>query len=143
MYISVYAVVSSSISFWIPAIVMIVMYSKIFREALRQKRALSSTSACLVLQHVNTTSRSSNHNRRSYRSEITQNGKSHSFIHSLSSTYLLLSMCAEKPVRTSRTYFCQNLFHIDSKSTSYYLQKNQLHSFLLCIDLKPIFVSLS
>ncbi|XP_021963787.1 octopamine receptor beta-3R isoform X2 [Folsomia candida] len=50
---TVYAVVSSSISFWIPAIVMIVMYSKIFREALRQKRALSSTSACLVLQHVN------------------------------------------------------------------------------------------
>jgi hypothetical protein len=73
---TVYAVVSSSISFWIPAIVMIVMYSKIFREALRQKRALSSTSACLVLQHVNASSRSSNHNRRSYRSEITQNGKS-------------------------------------------------------------------
>ncbi|ODM92991.1 Octopamine receptor beta-3R, partial [Orchesella cincta] len=69
---TVYAVVSSSISFWIPAIVMIVMYSKIFREALRQKRALSSTSACLVLQHVNSTSRSANH-RRSYRAEITQN----------------------------------------------------------------------
>ncbi|CAG7732430.1 unnamed protein product [Allacma fusca] len=71
---TVYALVSSSISFWIPAIVMIVMYSKIFREALRQKRALASTSACLVLQHVNTTSRTSTNHRRSYRSEITQNG---------------------------------------------------------------------
>lgn len=33
----VYAVVSSSVSFWIPGIIMLVMYFRIYREADRQE----------------------------------------------------------------------------------------------------------
>lgn len=35
-----YAIVSSSVSFWIPGIVMIYMYYKIYQEADRQERLL-------------------------------------------------------------------------------------------------------
>ncbi|XP_070490818.1 octopamine receptor beta-3R-like isoform X2 [Chironomus tepperi] len=48
----VYAVVSSSISFWIPGIVMITMYYRIFKEAVRQRKALSRTSSNILLNSV-------------------------------------------------------------------------------------------
>lgn len=35
-----YSVISSSVSFWIPGIVMILMYYKIYKEADRQERLL-------------------------------------------------------------------------------------------------------
>jgi hypothetical protein len=37
---STYAVVSSSISFWIPVIVMIITYLRIYREAVQQEHIL-------------------------------------------------------------------------------------------------------
>ncbi|XP_006557730.1 octopamine receptor beta-3R isoform X2 [Apis mellifera] len=47
-----YAVISSCISFWIPGLVMIVMYCKIYKEAVRQRKALSRTSSNIVLNSV-------------------------------------------------------------------------------------------
>ncbi|KAL5283024.1 hypothetical protein ACFFRR_005781 [Megaselia abdita] len=47
-----YAIISSSISFWIPGVVMITMYSKIFKEAVRQRKALSRTSSNILLNSV-------------------------------------------------------------------------------------------
>ncbi|KAG5673807.1 hypothetical protein PVAND_003823 [Polypedilum vanderplanki] len=48
----IYAVVSSSISFWIPGVVMITMYYRIFKEAVRQRKALSRTSSNILLNSV-------------------------------------------------------------------------------------------
>lgn len=48
----VYAIVSSSVSFWIPSIVMISMYCRIFREAIRQREALTRTSSNILLNSV-------------------------------------------------------------------------------------------
>ena len=39
----VYMLVSSSVSFWIPGVVMVVMYSRIYQEARKQHRAISRT----------------------------------------------------------------------------------------------------
>ncbi|XP_014467313.1 PREDICTED: octopamine receptor beta-3R-like isoform X2 [Dinoponera quadriceps] len=47
-----YAVISSCVSFWIPGLVMIVMYCKIYKEAIRQRKALSRTSSNIVLNSV-------------------------------------------------------------------------------------------
>ncbi|XP_012281335.1 octopamine receptor beta-3R [Orussus abietinus] len=47
-----YAVISSSVSFWIPGLVMIVMYCKIYKEAVRQREALSRASSNTVLNNV-------------------------------------------------------------------------------------------
>ncbi|XP_055587637.1 uncharacterized protein LOC129740071 isoform X2 [Uranotaenia lowii] len=47
-----YAIISSSISFWIPGIVMVVMYYRIFKEAIRQRKALSRTSSNILLNSV-------------------------------------------------------------------------------------------
>ncbi|XP_076294478.1 octopamine receptor beta-1R isoform X4 [Lasioglossum baleicum] len=47
-----YAVISSCVSFWIPGLVMIVMYYKIYKEAVRQRKALSRTSSNIVLNSV-------------------------------------------------------------------------------------------
>ncbi|XP_052562648.1 uncharacterized protein LOC120421100 isoform X3 [Culex pipiens pallens] len=47
-----YAIISSSISFWIPGIVMITMYYRIFKEAIRQRKALSRTSSNILLNSV-------------------------------------------------------------------------------------------
>ncbi|XP_076762091.1 octopamine receptor beta-1R isoform X1 [Xylocopa sonorina] len=48
----VYAVISSSVSFWVPGLVMIVMYYKIYKEAVRQREALSRASSNTVLNSV-------------------------------------------------------------------------------------------
>ncbi|XP_063886810.1 LOW QUALITY PROTEIN: octopamine receptor beta-1R-like [Scylla paramamosain] len=59
----VYAVVSSSVSFWIPGIIMLVMYFKIYREADRQEMMVfRSTVAALLLNkhlHINGMTRNS------------------------------------------------------------------------------------
>ncbi|XP_050084076.1 uncharacterized protein LOC126570386 isoform X2 [Anopheles aquasalis] len=47
-----YAIISSSISFWIPGIVMVTMYYRIFKEAVRQRKALSRTSSNILLNSV-------------------------------------------------------------------------------------------
>ncbi|XP_037729205.1 octopamine receptor beta-3R isoform X1 [Drosophila subpulchrella] len=47
-----YALISSSVSFWIPGIVMLVMYWRIFKEAIRQRKALSRTSSNILLNSV-------------------------------------------------------------------------------------------
>ncbi|XP_031834112.1 octopamine receptor beta-1R isoform X1 [Nomia melanderi] len=64
----VYAVVSSSVSFWIPGLVMIVMYCKIYKEAVRQREALSRASSNTVLNsvHLHRASTSRHHSRASH-----------------------------------------------------------------------------
>lgn len=59
----VYAIVSSSVSFWIPSLVMISMYCRIFREAIRQREALTRTSSNILLNsvHLRHTSHSAHH----------------------------------------------------------------------------------
>ncbi|XP_055315222.1 uncharacterized protein LOC129575510 isoform X2 [Sitodiplosis mosellana] len=47
-----YAIISSSVSFWIPGLVMITMYCRIYREAVRQRKALSRTSSNILLNSV-------------------------------------------------------------------------------------------
>ncbi|XP_055381524.1 probable serine/threonine-protein kinase DDB_G0282963 isoform X3 [Condylostylus longicornis] len=47
-----YALISSSISFWIPGIVMVTMYLRIYKEAVRQRKALSRTSSNILLNSV-------------------------------------------------------------------------------------------
>ncbi|BES96597.1 adrenoceptor alpha [Nesidiocoris tenuis] len=47
-----YAIVSSCISFWIPGIVMITMYYRIYKEAVRQREALSRTSSNIILNSI-------------------------------------------------------------------------------------------
>lgn len=50
-----YAVVSSSISFWIPCTIMICMYAAIFREANRQEKQLYNRAGNAMLLHKNNT----------------------------------------------------------------------------------------
>ncbi|XP_031616773.1 octopamine receptor beta-1R-like isoform X1 [Contarinia nasturtii] len=49
-----YSIISSSVSFWIPGIVMILMYYKIYKEADRQERLLyrSKVAALLLEKHL-------------------------------------------------------------------------------------------
>ncbi|XP_022918010.1 octopamine receptor beta-2R-like [Onthophagus taurus] len=47
-----YAIISSSISFWIPGIVMLTMYLRIYKEAIRQRKALSRTSSNIILNSI-------------------------------------------------------------------------------------------
>ncbi|XP_032682738.1 octopamine receptor beta-1R-like [Odontomachus brunneus] len=49
-----YAVISSSVSFWVPGIIMIAMYYRIYREADRQERMLyrSKVAAALLNKHL-------------------------------------------------------------------------------------------
>ena len=52
----VYALVSSAMSFWVPAIIMIVMYSRIFQEARRQEHMLlTRASSCAPVSRMNGT----------------------------------------------------------------------------------------
>ncbi|KAL0121399.1 hypothetical protein PUN28_006723 [Cardiocondyla obscurior] len=61
-----YAVISSCVSFWIPGIVMIIMYYKIYKEAIRQRAALSRASSSTILNniHVRRSSGGSRHHSR-------------------------------------------------------------------------------
>lgn len=47
-----FMLISSSISFWIPGVVMVTMYYKIYKEAVRQRIALSRTSSNIVLNSI-------------------------------------------------------------------------------------------
>ncbi|XP_075210680.1 octopamine receptor beta-3R-like [Lycorma delicatula] len=47
-----YVIISSSVSFWIPGIVMVTMYCRIYKEAVRQRRALSRTSSNIILNSI-------------------------------------------------------------------------------------------
>ncbi|XP_071644880.1 octopamine receptor beta-1R isoform X2 [Temnothorax longispinosus] len=61
-----YAVISSCVSFWIPGVVMIIMYCKIYKEAIKQRAALSRASSSTVLNnvHVRRSSSGSRHHSR-------------------------------------------------------------------------------
>lgn len=63
-----YAVISSSVSFWIPGLVMIFMYYKIYQEAVRQREALSRTTSNTLLNsvHLNRHSNSRHHSKTSH-----------------------------------------------------------------------------
>lgn len=47
-----YALISSSMSFWIPGVVMVTMYFRIYKEATRQRKALSRTSSNIILNSI-------------------------------------------------------------------------------------------
>lgn len=47
-----YAMISSSVSFWIPGVVMVTMYCRIYKEAIRQRKALSRTSSNIILNSI-------------------------------------------------------------------------------------------
>ncbi|XP_024085107.1 octopamine receptor beta-3R-like isoform X1 [Cimex lectularius] len=47
-----YAIISSSVSFWIPGVVMVTMYFRIYKEAVRQRKALSRTSSNIILNSI-------------------------------------------------------------------------------------------
>ncbi|XP_050302004.1 octopamine receptor beta-3R-like [Anthonomus grandis grandis] len=47
-----YAIISSSISFWIPGTLMVIMYCRIYKEAIRQRKALSRTSSNIILNSI-------------------------------------------------------------------------------------------
>lgn len=59
-----YAIISSCVSFWIPGIVMLTMYCRIYKEAIRQRKALSRTSSNILLNsiHQHRTSYYASHN---------------------------------------------------------------------------------
>ncbi|EFN76724.1 Octopamine receptor beta-3R [Harpegnathos saltator] len=62
-----YAIMSSLVSFWIPGVVMIIMYCKIYKEAVRQRAALSRASSSTVLSsavHARRASGGSRHHSR-------------------------------------------------------------------------------
>ncbi|XP_034948156.1 octopamine receptor beta-3R-like [Chelonus insularis] len=58
-----YSIISSCVSFWIPGIVMIIMYCRIYKEAVRQRKALSRTSSNIVLNSVHHHRTSTRHHR--------------------------------------------------------------------------------
>nr|CAD7438615.1 unnamed protein product [Timema bartmani] len=60
-----YAIISSCVSFWIPGIVMVTMYCRIYKEAVRQRKALSRTSSNILLNSIHQ-HRTSQHNRHSH-----------------------------------------------------------------------------
>ncbi|XP_067008101.2 octopamine receptor beta-3R-like [Anabrus simplex] len=47
-----YAIISSGVSFWIPGVVMVTMYYRIYKEAVRQRKALSRTSSNILLNSI-------------------------------------------------------------------------------------------
>lgn len=47
-----YAIISSSVSFWIPGTLMVTMYCRIYKEAIRQRKALSRTSSNIILNSI-------------------------------------------------------------------------------------------
>uniref|UniRef100_A0A336MGH6 CSON000177 protein n=1 Tax=Culicoides sonorensis TaxID=179676 RepID=A0A336MGH6_CULSO len=65
-----YAIISSSVSFWIPGIVMITMYYRIYKTAVAQRKMVSRTSSNILLnsvhiQNVNQLSTLQNNNLQS------------------------------------------------------------------------------
>lgn len=53
-----YALVSSSISFWIPCAIMLYTYFQIFREANKQEQQLAQRQGTAMMMHRNTSSAS-------------------------------------------------------------------------------------
>ena len=50
-----YVIISSCVSFWVPGVVMVTMYYRIFKEAVRQRKALSRTSSNIILNSIHRT----------------------------------------------------------------------------------------
>lgn len=60
-----YAIISSCVSFWIPGVVMLTMYCRIYKEAIRQRKALSRTSSNIILNSIHQ-HRTSHYNHHSH-----------------------------------------------------------------------------
>ncbi|KAK9890910.1 hypothetical protein WA026_012252 [Henosepilachna vigintioctopunctata] len=69
-----YALISSSMSFWIPGIVMVTMYCRIYKEAIRQRKALSRTSSNIILNSIH-------QHRTSYRERYSEHKYGDHFLH--------------------------------------------------------------
>ena len=61
-----YMMISSGVSFWIPGVVMVTMYYKIYKEAVRQRRALSRTSSNILLNSIHQHHTSHHHHHSHY-----------------------------------------------------------------------------
>ncbi|XP_044753125.1 octopamine receptor beta-3R-like isoform X2 [Coccinella septempunctata] len=68
-----YSLISSSMSFWIPGVVMVTMYFRIYKEATRQRKALSRTSSNIILNSIH-------QHRTSYRERYNERFGDH-FLH--------------------------------------------------------------
>ncbi|PSN51955.1 Octopamine receptor beta-1R [Blattella germanica] len=61
-----YMIISSGVSFWIPGVVMVTMYYRIYKEAVRQRRALSRTSSNILLNSIHQHHTSHHHHHSHY-----------------------------------------------------------------------------
>ncbi|KAJ9589985.1 hypothetical protein L9F63_016903, partial [Diploptera punctata] len=61
-----YMMISSGVSFWIPGVVMVTMYYRIYKEAVRQRRALSRTSSNILLNSIHQHHTSHQHHHSHY-----------------------------------------------------------------------------
>jgi len=61
-----YMMISSGVSFWIPGVVMVTMYYRIYKEAVRQRKALSRTSSNILLNSIHQRHTSHQHHHSHY-----------------------------------------------------------------------------
>jgi hypothetical protein len=61
-----YMMISSGVSFWIPGVVMVTMYYRIYKEAVRQRKALSRTSSNILLNSIHQRHTSHHHHHSHY-----------------------------------------------------------------------------
>jgi hypothetical protein len=61
-----YMMISSGVSFWIPGVVMVSMYYRIYKEAVRQRKALSRTSSNILLNSMHQRHTSHHHHHSHY-----------------------------------------------------------------------------
>jgi hypothetical protein len=61
-----YMMISSGVSFWIPGVVMVTMYYRIYKEAVRQRKALSRTSSNILLNSIHKHHTSHHHHHSHY-----------------------------------------------------------------------------
>lgn len=66
---TVYAVISSSISFWIPCTIMIFTYLAIFREANRQEKQLAARQGNAMLMHRHSSAGGTNGKHQNYQNQ--------------------------------------------------------------------------
>ncbi|XP_033609941.1 octopamine receptor beta-3R-like [Cryptotermes secundus] len=61
-----YMMISSGVSFWIPGVVMVTMYYRIYKEAVRQRKALSRTSSNILLNSIHQRHTNHHHHHSHY-----------------------------------------------------------------------------
>lgn len=80
-----YAIISSCVSFWIPGVVMLTMYCRIYKEAIRQRKALSRTSSNIILNSIHQ-HRTSHYNHHSHHYLHPSDGELPTFVNGRPST---------------------------------------------------------